>query len=331
MRTDRVPDAAEDAAGGADTGGRPAVAPAPSGPVSGGGGRIAAVIVAFAVLALLLAGLGGFAWWRYREGRLHDQALSSCKRESRLAASELDKLEQTMTGRRQLADIGRNEVEKSSTIDDFRVALKQAEDAVHEVPSCLGDDSRKTLDEAASASLRAAKAYEDRNQALESTARTLIASRDAKILDDARKALSSQRERASSLLSDSAGKVADETTRDALREAIDRAGRMDSGSLADCKAEGDSLSKAMDAVNASMRARAEADAAGGRPSDGSKDGHANVRAPSLPPRRQNVNPPRKQAPAQNDGGDESWREKLKGNVSNGGKPVCKKGEACGIG
>lgn len=328
MRTDRVPDVAEDAAGGADTGGRPAGAPVSTGPVPGGGGRIAAVIVAFAVLALLLAGLGAFAWWRHKEGSLHDQAFSSCKRESRLAASELDKLEKTMAGRRHLADIGRNQVEKASAIDDFQVALRQAEDADHEIPACLEGDSRKTLDEAASASLQAAKAYEDRNQALEATASALIASRDAKILDDARKALSSHRERASSLLSDSAGKVADETTRDALREAIDRARRMDSGSLADCKAEGDSLSKAMDAVNASMRARAEADAAGGRPSDGSKDGHANVRAPSLPPRRQNVNPPRKQAPAQNDGGDESWKQWL---LDHRGPSPCKKGEACGIG
>ena len=119
------------------------------------------------------------------------------------------------------------------------------------------DASMKTQDLEAAADK--AKDLNGRYDKLDRAAKAVLASRDAKDLDDARTALDAKKEEASRLLGDSDGKVADNTTRETLQQAIGQAEQTKGGKAQAWRDAVGPLQAAVDQVNASMQAKAQAD------------------------------------------------------------------------
>ena len=112
--------------------------------------------------------------------------------------------------------------------------------------------------------------------------KAVLASRDAKSLEDAKTALNAKKDEASTLLSDSDGKVADNAVRDSLQQAISQAGSIKGNKARDYQDAAAALQSAMDQVNTSIQQKNQA-------------GQAAPPAQAAPAARQ---PARRPAPAQ---------------------------------
>ena len=104
-----------------------------------------------------------------------------------------------------------------------------------------------------------ARRIDSRFAVVAKAAKAVLASRDAKVLDDAKAALDGKKGEASRLLADSDGKVADNATRDGLQKAIGQAGQVRSGKAKAYQDAADALQAAIDQVNASVQAKSQAD------------------------------------------------------------------------
>lgn len=297
---------------------------------------LAAVIVAAVIVAA--------AVWKVSESKAHGRAKADCSQAVKAMTAASASFRKTIGRQDDAMAVTENQVKTAGTVKSLHEAVKDPGGAP---VSCRSDMSTQELQKSADRARKREALYREGSKRVESAAAAVAASRDAKTLDEARKALSSRKDEASKLLADSDGKVADQATRDALDKEIGKAGRLSSGEPADYRKESDALGRAMDAVKASMQAKTDADKAAadaktGDTSQGGSRGHATqprrqgygrgrvYRNPSLPPRRQNVNPPRKQAPAQNNRGDQSWQDRLK-NQKPIGNHGCNSDGSCGIG
>ncbi|MCX8672691.1 hypothetical protein J3T91_04070 [Bifidobacterium sp. B4001] len=88
--------------------------------------------------------------------------------------------------------------------------------------------------------------------------KAVLASRDAKSLEDAKTALNAKKDEASKLLSDSDGKVADNAVRDSLQQAISQAGSIKDDKARDYQDAAAALQSAMDQVNTSIQQKSQA-------------------------------------------------------------------------
>ncbi|MCT6901522.1 MAG: hypothetical protein M3Z40_10810, partial [Bifidobacterium sp.] len=199
-----------------------------------------------------------------------------------------------------------------------------------------------------------AKKLDGEYAAVSKSAKAVTASRDAKTLEGAKTALDAKKDEASKLLGDSDGKVADNVIRDDLQTAMDQAGQIKGDKAKAYQEATNSLQVAIDRVDASMQAKSQADQQAAaqaaqtqasqqtaKRSKSSQQGlsssHSRGRrgyTPSRPTTSQHGGGGGGSAPTpatpQED--HSNWRERLQnGTVSNGGKPVCQKGQACGIG
>ena len=125
--------------------------------------------------------------------------------------------------------------------------------------TCNPEDPPTRLEQAATDMRQSIDDRRNLYRSLDEAARAVVASRDAKILEDAKSALAGKRDEASKLLGDSDGKVADNATRDALQKAIDQAGKVTGGKAKDYQDAVSALQSAVDQVNASMQAKAQTD------------------------------------------------------------------------
>ncbi|MEK0305978.1 hypothetical protein [Bifidobacterium favimelis] len=297
---------------------------------------LAAVIAAAAIAAAVV--------WKVSESKAHGRAEADCSQAVKAMTASSASFRKTVSQQEDVMAVTEAQVKTAGTVKSLHEAVKDPDVAS---VSCRSGMTTQELRDSAEQARKNEALYLAGSKRVESAAAAVTASRDAKTLDEAKKALSSRKDEASKLLADSDGKVADPATRDALGEEIGKAGRLSSGKPADYRKESDALGRAMDAVKASMQAKADADKAAAEakaddPSQGGSRGYATqprrqgygrgrvYRNPSLPPRRQNVNPPRKQAPVQNNGGDDSWRDWM-----NNQKPIgnhgCNPDGSCGIG
>ncbi|MBB2955794.1 hypothetical protein FHX77_001226 [Bifidobacterium commune] len=219
--------------------------------------RSTLVAVGAAALVIVLAAGGGFAWNTHER----DAALSGCREH----AASFSKLRDAKDGKDvvEALGVGRDGVADAGTWDALQRADKEwGRLRGQGVPSCDASSRRAARDrerEAASRpdSLRGARA------GLDSAAKAVLGSRDAKALSDARGSLSGKVGEYRGLLESSAGNVADDATRTALSQQLDAAGGLlgsKDARLADLQAAVQSLDGAADGVNASVRAKADADA-----------------------------------------------------------------------
>ena len=150
--------------------------------------------------------------------------------------------------------VNSHQVKDARTVADMIEAVKDAGGIKPEIIKCDASAKWWQLDDTAFGGDALDRKYEE----LDRAAKAVLASRDAKDLDDARAALGAKKEEASKLLGDSDGKVADNTTREALQKAITLAD-LAKGKAKDYRDAIGPLQTAIDQVNASMQAKAQAD------------------------------------------------------------------------
>ena len=208
------------------------------------------VVVAVVVVVVVVAGLVG---WRVVESRRHDAALDSCSRAVKTLKEKTgsDRLAQY----REAAGIKTDQVKDAKTVVALARSVKDAEGIRQQTIQCKASMSIGDLNAAADQ----ARKIDGKYAALSKAAKAVIASRDAKALDDARIALDGKKGEASRLLADSDGKVADNATRDGLQQAIDQAGQAKGDKAKAYRDAADALQAAIDQVNASMQAKSQAD------------------------------------------------------------------------
>lgn len=328
----------------------PAIVPEDGGDPSDGKPRPKWLVPVVAAVVVVVVAVAGLVGWRVFESRRHDAALDSCTQAVKAVQGRTGS--DRMAQYREAAGIKADQVKDAKTVLAMARSVKDAEGLKRQTVQCKASMSTADLN----AEAGKARKIDSRFAVVAKSAQAVLASRGAKALDDAKAALDGKKGEASRLLADSDGKVADNAARDGLQKAIDQAGRVRSGKAKAYQDAAAALQSAMDQVNASIQQKSQADQAaqqqaaqqaaqaqavqqparraapsygGGRggytpsyrPSYSRGGGGGSAPAPAAPA----------PAPAAPQGGGSNWRDRLKGNTSNGGKPVCQKGQACGIG
>ena len=332
------------------------VAIVPEGGGAPSNGRRPKWMVPLVVAVVVAVVVAGFVGWRVVESRRHDAALDSC---SRAVKTLQDKTgPDRLAGYRQAAGIKADQVKDASTVVAMARSVKDAEGIKEPTVRCKASMSTGDLN----ATAGQAGKIDGKYAAVARAAKAVTASRDAKVLDDARAALDARKGEASRLLADSDGKVADNATRDGLQQAIGQAGQVKGDEAKAYRDAANALQVAIDRVNASVQAKSQAD----QQAAAQAAQAAQQQAQKQPAQRQGTTQRRQAssnsgrrgstqsrrpayrpsgnrggggggsapapAPAAPQGGNSNWRDRLQsGTISNGGKPVCQKGQACGIG
>ena len=208
------------------------------------------VVVIVAVVVVVVAGLAG---WRVVENRRHGSALESCN----LAAKSLQERTSSakMARYREASGVKADQVKDAKTVTNMSSSVKAAGGLKPSLIQCNASMSTGELNTAVSK----AKKLDSEYEAVSKAAKAVLASRDAKTLDDAKAALNTKKDEASKLLGDSDGKVADNATRDNLQTAINQAGQIKGDEAKAYQDAAGSLQAAIDRVNASVQAKSQAD------------------------------------------------------------------------
>ena len=236
---------------------------------------LAPVVSAGVVAVLVAAGLVG---WKVYESHQHESALTDCTQSVETMQSSVKSAQAALNRYRKTAGIRKDQVKDPKTVDDMQKSLSSAEDIEPQAVQCQASMPAGDLQAMAGK----AKRTEDVYRSLDKAAKAVLASRDAKSLDDAKTALNAKKDEASKLLSDSDGKVADNAVRDSLQQAISQAGSIKGNKARDYQDAAAALQSAMDQVNTSIQQKNQA-------------GQAAPPAQAAPAARQ---PARRPAPAQ---------------------------------
>ena len=323
-----------------------AIVPEGGGAPSGGRRPRWLVTVVVAVVVAVVVVVAGLVGWRVVESRRHDAALGSCSRAVKALQAKTGP--DRLAGWREAAGIKTDQVKDAKTVVAMARSVKDAEGIRQQTIRCKASMSTGDLNEAAG---RAEK-LDGEYAAVDKAAKAVIASRDAKALEDAKAALDGKKGEASRLLADSDGRVADNATRDGLQQAIGQAGQAKGDKAKAYRDAANALQAAIDRVNASVQAKSQADQQAAQAqasqqqaqrqgatqrrqasSNSGRRGSTQSRRPAYRPsgNRGGGDSGSASAPAQDNWSEQAFEEWSKGNTTNGGKPVCQKGQACGIG
>ena len=211
------------------------------------------MIPLIAVVVVSVLALAGVFAWRAYEHRQHDSALSSCSQ----AVSNLHGLTRTSQLARyhEAVAVRADQVKDVKTIKTMNRSVKAVGSLRPQTLQCKTSMSTESLEATANKSKKLDAGY----HAVYKAANAVLASRDAKTLDDAKAALSGKINEAKKLLQDSDGKVADNTVRDNLQKVIDQAGQITGGEIKAYQDAVSALQVAIDRVNASTQAKSQAD------------------------------------------------------------------------
>ena len=208
------------------------------------------VIVAVVAVMVVVAGLLG---WRVVESRRHESALDSCNQAVKALHEETDSA--MMASYREASRVKVDQVKNAKTVANMSRSVKAAGGLERPAFQCKASMSADDLNAQASK----AKQLDSEYAAVSKSAKAVIASRDAKTLEDAKAALNAKRDEASKLLGDSVGKVADSAVRDSLQKVIDQVGQIKADTAKAYRDAVNALQSAIDQVNASMQAKSQAD------------------------------------------------------------------------
>ena len=323
----------------------PAIVPEDGGDPSDGKQRPKWLVPVIAAVVVVVVAVAGLVGWRVFESRRHDAALDSCSRA--VKAMQAKTSSDRMAQYREAAGIKADQVKDAKTVLAMARSVKNAEGLKQQTVQCKASMSTADLN----AEAGKARRIDSRFTVVAKAAKEVLASRDAKVLDDAKTALDGKKGEASRLLADSDGKVADNATRDGLQKAIGQAGQVRSGKAKAYQDAADALQAAIDQVNASVQAKSQADqqaAAQAAQAQAAQQQYAAQQqtAPSYrggggytPTYRPSYNQgggngggnagggvPTQTAPQ---GGGSNWRDRLKGNTTGGNG--CNPDGSCGIG
>lgn len=158
-------------------------------------------------------------------------------------------------------------------------------------------------------------------------ARAVLASWDAKVLDDAKAAL----DEAARLLSDSEGKMADNATRDGLQQAIDQAGQVKGDEAKAYQDAANALQAAIDQVNASVQVKSQADQQAASSNNNGQSGYTLSCRPSYGQGGGCSAPSPDQQPVPSTSNGRGYNPGVEDWMNSVGHSVCQQGQACGVG
>ena len=228
----------------------PTVVPGDEDTTSGRRHRKWLVAVIVAVVVVVVAGLVG---WRVVENRRHGSALESCNRAAKSLQERTSSAK--MARYREASGVKADEVKDAMTVTNMSSSVKAADGLKPSLIQCNASMSTGELNTAVSK----AKKLDSDYAAVDKAAKAVLASRDAKALEDAKAALDGKKGEASRLLADSDGRVADNATRDGLQQAIGQAGQAKGDKAKAYRDAAAALQAAIDRVNASVQAKSQAD------------------------------------------------------------------------
>ena len=192
----------------------------------------------------------------YMSRRAYHSAIESCNQ----ARQDVESAYRTPYAKAYQAalSIEAGQVKNPKTVQNLH-ALASTDKGPAPLLACKSGDGKDALNGIADKMREAAASRTRLNGRMAAGATAVFASRDAKVLDDAKAALGGKKDEASKLLSDSDGKVADNATRDGLQQAIDQAGRVKGDKAKAYQDAANALQAAIDRVNASVQAKSQAD------------------------------------------------------------------------
>ena len=285
------------------------------------------VIVAVVAVVVVVA---GFLGWRVVESRRHESALDSCNQAMKTLHEKTDSA--MMASYREASHVKVDQVKDAKTVAIMSHRVKAAGGLEPPAFQCKASMSADDLNVKASK----AKKLNGEYAAISKSAKAVIASRDAKTLDDAKAALNAKKDEAAKLLGDSDGRVADSAVRDNLQKVIDQIGQIKADTAKAYRDAVNALQSAIDQVNASMQAKSQVDQLAAQQAASSNNSGRSGYAPFRPAAGQSggagSSDGSEQDPAGSStapGGKSSWRDRLKGNTTGGNG--CNPDGSCGIG
>ena len=286
------------------------------------------VIVAVVAVVVVVA---GFLGWRVVESRRHESALDSCNQAMKTLHEKTDSA--MMASYREASRVKVDQVKDAKIVANMSRSVKAAGGLEPPAFQCKASMSADDLKAQASK----AKKLDGEYAAVSKSAKAVIASRDAKTLEDAKAALNAKKDEASKLLGDSDGKVADSAVRDNLQKVIDQVDQIKADTAKSYRDAASALQAAIDQVNASMRVKSQADQLAAVQQAASSDnegrsGYTPFRPAADQSGRAASSDGSDQDPAGSStapGGKSSWRDRLKGNTTGGNG--CNPDGSCGIG
>ena len=206
-----------------------------------------------AAAAIAGAANGGRA---YMGRRAYEAAMESCTQ----ARHDVEAAYRTPYARAYRAALSVNpgQVKDPKTVQNLH-ALAGRDKGPAPLLACKAGAGKDALNASAGRMHEAASRQASLNGKVKAGAQAVLASRDARVLDDAKAALDGKKGEASRLLADSDGKVADNATRDGLQKAIGQAGQVKSNKAKAYQDAVNALQAAIDQVNASVQAKSQAD------------------------------------------------------------------------
>ena len=157
--------------------------------------------------------------------------------------------------------------------------LMESIDGRTPLKNCNPQDTKTGLGQATASMRRSIGDREKLYTSVAKSAKEVLASRDAKVLDDAKSALDGKKGEASKLLADSDGKVADNATRDGLQKAIDQAGQVNASVQAKSQADQQAAAQAAQAQAAQQQPAQRQGTAQRQPNAGQPHGSGRPASP----------------------------------------------------
>lgn len=222
------------------------------------GKRKTALIVVAVIVAVIAVVGGGFALWRSNQASRHQAAVNDCAKAAERYNTAKKALNKAVAKATKLESVTESQVSDAKTIKQLKQQLEVAKQ-FSAAPSCAAKQSTATLQTNAKAMSEQIADMTTSSNAVSQSARKLSASKADKDLKSLKDVVTT----AQKLLTDSEGKVSDDSTRTALQKAIDEANALISKKSTDDTAITNALSalrSASDKVNDSVSA-ASAEAA----------------------------------------------------------------------
>lgn len=210
-----------------------------------------------AVCAVILIAAGIIGWNAYSGAKLAE-AKEACATAADTVRNNANEYNALLNGdAADAAAVKAEQVKDSKTVESLGKELKSS---APEYEGCVAENAQG-LDAATVKLNEQADWYETHEKSLSKAVRAVAESKAAKRLDDAKTNLTAKLDEASKLLTDSDGKVQDNTTRETLTNAIDAATRLkDANDATKIDKARKTLEDAINGVNASVQAKTDADA-----------------------------------------------------------------------
>lgn len=209
------------------------------------------------VCAVVLVVAGVVGWNMYRGAKLAE-AKEACATAADGVRSQANEYNALLNGdAADAAAVKAEQVKDAKTVESLGKELKAS---APEYEGCVAEDA-KGLDAATVKLGEQADWYKTHEQSLSKAVKAVTESKAAKTLETAKTNLTAKLDEAAKLLTDSDGKVQDNTTRETLTNAIDAATRLkDANDATKIDKARKTLEDAINGVNASVQAKTDADA-----------------------------------------------------------------------